>query len=76
MKFIKLEYIDEAIELINLSKVNVIKIGENYISFNTNEKEILVFKNENSFGAIKNFEEGWLIWMSKIKKWKYFIKKL
>lgn len=58
MNFIKLEYIDEAIELINLSKVNVIKIGENYISFNTNEKEILVFKNENSFGAIKNFEEG------------------
>lgn len=56
MKFIKLEYIDEAIELINLSKVNVIKIGENYISFN-NEKEILIFKNENSFGAIKNFEE-------------------
>lgn len=57
MKFIKLEYIDEAIELINLSKVNVVKIGENYISFTTNEKEILVFKNENSFGAIKNFEE-------------------
>ena len=44
MKFIKLEYIDEAIELIN-------------ISFTTIEKEILVFKNENSFGAIKNFEE-------------------
>ena len=57
MKFIKLEYIDEAIELINLSKVNVVKIGENYISFTTIEKEILVFKNENSFGAIKNFEE-------------------
>ena len=28
MKFIKLEYIDEAIELINLSKVNLVKPTE------------------------------------------------